>query len=192
MAKPKKLDQGRLDLQDVEAIEARAQAFMEENQELLDDPETSSDVLGRIIVHGTEIATAWYEMVIQPADNRFVAACEDYQDALEDKTLSPKELQERVKAYQAHQADRDKVVARFGDFDAFMTEAQEKYRASLDEDQLAMLEEFGVAEEFVKPKINVGKLAENSTHTESAPEVPKEERPISRSYKPSLWRRFFG
>lgn len=189
-------------MQEVEQLEARAQAFIEENRELVEDPETSSDVLGRIFVHGEPIAREFDVLMNELADAA-VEARGPLGAALEDSFVPPLELKEREDAFWVPQARYEQISAAFEPFKEFMEKVLACCDSKLEEEDQGEIpperSNRGVVGE-VSTGVH-GKLSDDELssywHDVPGDEVESLEEPVQRespgrTYKPSLWRRLFG
>lgn len=112
----------------------QAQAFIEENKELLEDPETSSDVLGRIYEHGTDIIVA-FGKAYEDAVAEELPLAKRYNEAQTNTSLSPKELQKREVPYKRAKEKAAQRYAAFERFKGFMEQVNELYEVRREEEQ---------------------------------------------------------
>lgn len=113
-------------MQREQSLVTEADSFIEENRELLEDPETSSNVLGRILNQGAPIATVLTEEVEVAADPA-VEAANALESAIRDESVSPKELKQLELTHQGRKAEFDALNDALTRFVAFLEDVKESY-----------------------------------------------------------------
>lgn len=123
----------RVDREAEELLDQQAQTFIEENKELLEDPETSSDVLGRVFEHGTKIIQELGQ-AYQDAVKEELPLSKRYNEAQIDDSLSPKELQKRELPYKSAKKKSAERLAAFERFKVFTDKVRECQEAKRDQE----------------------------------------------------------
>lgn len=108
---------------------------MEENRPLVEDSETTSAVLGRIMLVAGDLSTEWNKGVIQPLTNKLVAAVNAYKAGIEDQSVSPKELKQRELRYQRLSRQRDAALKVFDQFAEFVGKVQTLYNEKMKKEE---------------------------------------------------------
>lgn len=163
---------------DHESAAERARAFVEENQDLVEDPETGEHVLAAIINQGADIATALGEEYEAAAEDAVEAAnkLRDAQEAANRGEITPRMLGEAERPHRLRKARYDETGAELNRFMAFVEKTQERFRAKVQEDDRYGFDGLTVPEE----RLPEGRWASTSK------DIP------SNAYRPSLWRRWFA